>query len=235
MVIKMTPMQALKDNFKILKSLSYLNYLELNGKNRKNTFVSNQMYVSNAVLFDYFILFNLLNSGTYRNSKNDIRYNSNFGFAINYKEKIEIRATVKVSHDSGVEYSKAYSISEVKELFNLFIKNVQEKDILKRFIEIFDIKLSNKLNQSEIASIFREENKKFNELENKIKIIEFKIKELVSLILKNKKTMIDSSKEKEKLSLLNIEKENLYKEKKYFLTNGSKEIPFTVRKRIVKQ
>lgn len=231
----MTPMQVLKDNFKILKNLSYLNYLELNGKNRKNTFVSNQMYSSNAVLFDYFILFNLLNSGTYRNSKDNIRYKSNFGFAINYKENIEIRATVKFSEDSGVEYSKVYSIFEVKELLNLFIIDIQEKDILKKFIEIFDIKLSNKLNQSEIASIFRNENKKLNELENKIKIIEFNIKELLSVILKNKKNMIDSSREKEKLISLNIEKENLYKEKKYFLNNGSKEIPFVVRKRILKQ
>ncbi len=231
----MTPMQTLKDNFKLLKDLSYLSYLELNGKNKKNTFVSNELYVSNAILFDYFILFNLLNFGTYRNSKNHIRYNSNFGFAINYKKNIEIRATVKLSQDSGIEYSKSYSIFEVKEKLNLFIKNINEKDILKQFISIFDIQLSCNLNQSEIASIFRNENKKLNELENKIKIIEFNIKELLSLILKNKKSMTDSSKEKEKLILLNSQKEKLYKERKYFLTNGSKEIPFTVRKRIIKQ
>lgn len=165
----MTPMQRLKNQLIFFKNLNFVKVIELNGKEHKNTFVKSELYSSKAVMFDYLILFNMKFNGVYRNKKNDLRYNQSFGFAINYKNsEPTIRATLKIHKDTSAEYSKEYSVEEIKPLLDKFVISVNDKNVLKLFKETFDIVISSELSIKEVSFIKKQYSEIFNDLKNKL-------------------------------------------------------------------
>lgn len=227
-----TPMQFLKKELSVLKSIGYLNFIELNRKEHKNIFLRTTMITSRAVTFDYLILFNLSLKGTYRNEKGDVRYNQNFGFVINYKEKEpEIRATLKFNKDSGIEYSKIYSIEEFKDLILKFIVNINKQDALKIFKETFNIKVSSEISFDEIKKMKDYYLKIFKELDGNKKVLCHKRECLISAISKNKNyDSYDRNKMIEELNSINNEIINLENNKIKKTQEDLKHMPFIIRK-----
>lgn len=232
----MTPMQRLKNQLNFFKNLSFVESLELNGKEHKNTFVKTELYSSKAVMFDYLILFNMKFNGIYRNKKNDLRYNQSFGFAINYKNcEPTIRATLKVNKDTSAEYSKEYSIEEIKPLLDTLIGSVNDKNVLTLFKDTFKIVISSELSEKEVSLIKKEYNKVFNDLKNKIMNLNQARKTISENLIKNEDYNCPIRKEMcSKLKKLVREIQEMHESKNIIFTSKSKDMPAIVRRHFSK-
>lgn len=232
-----TPMQFFKKELTQLKEIGYLSFVELNRKEYKNIFFRTTMLTSKAVTFDYFILFNLSFNGTYRNEKGDLRYNQNFGFAINYKNsEPEIRASLKFNKESGAEYSRNYSVEEFKTLILKFIDNIDKNDTLKIFKEIFDITVSSEISVAEVKKTQDNFIKTLKALNGNKKVLQHKRDCLVNSISKNKNyDSYDRNKMIEELETINDDLSLLEKNKIKQFKDDSKNMPYIIRKFFSKQ
>lgn len=232
----MTPMQRLKNQLNFLKNLSFVEVLELNGKEHKNTFVRSKLYSSKAVMFDYLILFNMKFNGVYRNKKNDLRYNQSFGFAINYKNcESTIRASLKLNKDTSAEYSKEYSIEEIKPLLDILIGSLNDKNVLTLFKDTFKIVISSELSEKKVSLIKKEYDKIFNDLKNKIMNLNQARKTISENLIKNEDYNCPIRKEMcSKLKKLVREIQEMHESKNSIFISKSKDMPAIVRRHFSK-
>lgn len=228
----MTPMQRLKNQLIFFKNLNFVKVIELNGKEHKNTFVKSELYSSKAVMFDYLILFNMKFNGVYRNKKNDLRYNQSFGFAINYKNcEPTIRATLKLNKDTSAEYSKEYSIEEIKPLLDILIGSLNDKNVLSLFKETFKIVISSELSEKEVSLIKKQYDKIFNDLKNKIMKLTQARESIYSSLIKNENYDCPVRKEmSEKLKKIVRDIQELHESKNTIFNSNSKDMPAIVRR-----
>jgi hypothetical protein len=144
---KMTPMAMLKPELTAFKAIPFISYLELNRKEERHTFANETMYVSAAVTFDFMAIFNISGS-IYHNEKGHARFENSFSFCFNFKDgEPTVRAAIKPSKNLSAEYSREFSVAEIKPKMNaLLALGITDKDVfLKAFIKEFDILVSSAL------------------------------------------------------------------------------------------
>lgn len=173
---KMTPMKQLKKEIDQLKSVSFLNFLSLNGRPRQRIALGSEdwrtIISSNAISFDYIGIFGI-SGDMFKTDKGHLRYAQSLGICINYKKEETIRASVVMSKDSGMEYSKEYTVSEFKTILKDFVSKIDviknKETFLKAYIDAFGIILSETLSKSEINNIKDEKIKSIKELNEQIR------------------------------------------------------------------
>lgn len=143
----MTPMAMLKAELSSFKELDFISYFELNRKEERHTYANDQAYVSAAVTFDFMGIFNI-RGGIHYNEKGHQRFDRNFAFCFNFKEgEPTVRAAVKLNKDISAEYSREFSVSEIKpKMKALLALGVADKEeFLTAFIQEFNIVVSSSM------------------------------------------------------------------------------------------
>jgi len=216
----------LKSELAFFKALPFISYLELNRKEAKTKFAGQQMFMSSAVTFDFMAIFNI-QGGVHRNEKGHTRFDRSFSFCFNFKDaKPTIRAATKPHKDSSAEYSREFSVSEIKEkMQSLMALDIQDKeDFLKSFVEIFEIVLSTTLSEGEIKAIKSARMKEFEVVLAAFK----KTNQTVDAIRENMRNNTSDEavfKSREQMRILVAQAQDLIKQRTFLLNDGAKDIP----------
>jgi hypothetical protein len=151
----MTPMAMLKPELAQFKALAFISYLELNGKEERRTYANDQVYIAASVTFDFMAIFNI-RGAIHHNEKGHQRFDRSFSFCFNFKNgEPTIRASIKPSKDLSAEYSREFSVAEIKPKMNalLALGITDKEDFLKEFVQEFDIVISSALTLSALNAI----------------------------------------------------------------------------------
>lgn len=218
-----TPMYFLKNQLAVFKSFSFLKFKMLNLKGASYEIVGGQIFEQRPVTFDCIYLFNLINS------------RSSFSFSFNFfKGEQTVRATFRPTQNSGVEYTKEYSVKEMKDLMNSFIEKYKDvsfenkqKEFTKAFTEHFNITLSCNIAPDDIKKL----SSKFGAL---FIDVNMKINKADALIKKAEKNKDKSDAHRVDFMELCKQRDEAYAAKNSLLTIGLLEAPQIIRKQVLK-
>jgi len=235
-----TPMFRLKTQLDAFKSLTFISYFELNRKASKTRFGIDESYHSAPITFDFMAVFNIIGS-VYRNEKDHIRHDRSFSFCFNFKDcEPTVRAAIKPSKESLVEYSREFSITEIKEkMVNLIQEDIKFTDtFLEHFVSAFEIILSSTLSSSDVKSIVDSKLKEVEETSNNIKRLDNQSSTIRSTMYKiEADNWTDPSLKsyREKLNASVSEQQVLHKSMVFLIKEGTKNIPATPRELFIKE
>lgn len=112
--------------------------------------------MAGAITFDYMAIFGL---GGYitRTEKGHPRYAQSMAVCINYKTEQTVRASVVLSTEGNIEYSKAYTVPEFRPILKQFVEEnkacIDRDVLLNNYIKAFGIITSASLNKAELNKI----------------------------------------------------------------------------------
>lgn len=218
-----TPMYFLKNQLAVFKSFPFIKFTMLNLKGASYNIVGNEVFEQRPITFDCIYIFNLINS------------RSSFSFSFNFfKGEQTVRATFRPTQNSGVEYTKEYSVKEMKELMNSFIKKYKDvsfenkqQEFTKAFTEHFNITLSCNLAPDDVKKLCS----KFGSL---FVDVNMKINKADILIKKAEKNKSKNDASKAEFIGLCQQRDEAYVAKNILLTVGLLEAPQIVRKQVLK-
>lgn len=169
-----TPMSVMKPELDKLRAFSLLNFFALNGRPKKTVYVGSEDFgleklVSGAITFDYMAIFGLGGHMT-RTEKDHARYAQSMAVCINYKTEQTVRASVVLSTEGNIEYSKSYTVPEFRNILKHFIEDnkacLDRNVLLNNYIAAFGIVTSASLNKAELNKIKEHYVKKATDLQN---------------------------------------------------------------------
>jgi hypothetical protein len=218
-----TPMYFLKNQLAVFKAFPFVTFKMLNRKGGGYTFVGTQMFEQKPITFDCIYLFNL------RNSK------SSFSFSFNFFEGEQtVRATFRPNQNAGVEYSKEYSVKEMKDMMNSFTAKYKDVSFVneqakftKAFTEHFNITLSCDIPPDEVKKLCGKFGALFIDVNTQINRADI-------LMKKADKTKGKSDFDKAAFIELCKQRDEAHKAKNLLFTFGLLEAPHIVRKQVRK-
>jgi hypothetical protein len=155
-----TPMSIMKAEIDKLKEFPLLSFFGLNG--RPKNFIAlgsednREVIVVNPVTFDYMAVYGILGEVCH-NEKGHVRHTRSMALCFNYKTEETVRASVVLSKEGQVEYSKEYTVPEFKILLKDFVDQNKEcpdsYTLMENFISTFGIVVSSTFSRSEINQI----------------------------------------------------------------------------------
>lgn len=169
-----TPMSVMKAELDKLREFSLLNFFALNGRPKKTIYVGSEDWgleklVAGAITFDYMAIFGLCGHVT-RTQKGHARYAQSMAVCINYKTEQTVRASVVLSTEGNIEYSKAYTVPEFRSILKEFVEEnkacIDRDVLLKNYIKAFSIITSASLNKAELNKIKEHYVKKATDLQS---------------------------------------------------------------------
>jgi hypothetical protein len=226
-----TPMQVLSPHLKGFMALPHINKVNLNRQSYQfNCWGLDESNLRKPITFDCIYLYRFVNAG------------ASFSFSFNFKnvEAHTVRATVKMSKDGGVEYSREFSVSEAKELLKAFFVDHDEQalksfqfakveEFLKLFANHFNITLSGSLKPAEAKAMKTEIVTKILGLNAQMKAKQ----EQVNALIKDRKYSSDA--DKQKLKSIHHEARAISKDLYFMLNEGMKGVPQAVREAVFKE
>lgn len=169
-----TPMQVLSQHLDKLSAMLRVEKLTINRQSYKLEVVGGydpDSYERKPVTFDCVYLYKLGNPG------------ASFSFSFNFKDlpanQHTVRATLKVEQGAGVEYSKEYSVQEMKQMLNAYLGS-QDGTLkaftastlnvfMSGFAQAFGIILSRDLTPAQVKAFKAEYVSKVQDLKKKLK------------------------------------------------------------------
>lgn len=230
----MTPMAVLKPELTLFKALSFISYLELNGKEERRTYANDQVYVAASVTFDFMAIFNI-RGGIHHNEKGHQRFDRSFSFCINYKEgEPTVRASIKPSKDLSAEYSREYSVAEIEPKMKavLALGITDKEEFLAAFINEFDIVVSSALTLSALNAIKAERIKEVEDVMARFKAANQAVDAARELLWATEIANRGDSKipkQREQLGAAMDNSKKILQERTFLLNGNTKNIPAYAR------
>lgn len=210
----LTPMKVLAISLAKFKDLPFCGFKMLNRQRYKHFSNGYDSFTRKPINFDCIYLFKLN------------RALSSFSFSFNFKNvEPTVRATVKISEKSDVEYSKEYTVPEMKELMTSFFENnsfFSKDTFIKKFCTHFGVLVSHEIPNVQMKAIKAEFVQKMADLNKGIK--------------ESQRTMSDikvSEKTRELWNELASERNELINEKIALLKYGLLDVPAEVRRAVL--
>lgn len=205
-----TPMFCLKQQLNQFKSLNFVDFVMLN---RQGATYKNPLGTK-PNSFDCIYLFNI------KNSKSSFSFGFNF-FTLNPT----VRVTYRHTKFAGLEYSKAFSIDEIRPLMKEFIKKIKSDDFSldgfdKTITEHFGIQSSHVFSEEIIKKMFNSYSSEIIAATTDMKIFEAKIQR--------------AKKVKDDVSELQLKYQAAQNNKSILLGEQLITTPYAVRKQVIK-
>lgn len=219
-----TPMQVMKPLLTQFKNLQGFTCIELNGKKGGYTFVGRETYHSNPVTFDYVVILGF--GGIYHDLGFPKRFVNTIALSFSYTNRKTPVVRAGVSHRNKVDYSAEFDVDTMKGLLKVFL----ESPTAERFVSIFNILQSSKLDNAAIRQFKAPYVEKANGLKSKIEVVRESLRTKTNHFYDlQRKSDGNLEKVRKEIAKLNDELDVLQKELNYIFNEDTKNMPHVVR------
>jgi len=219
-----TPMQMMKPLLTQFKTLQGFTCVELNGKKGGYTFVGRDSYHSNPVTFDYVVILGF--GGIYHDLGSRKRFVNTIALSFSYTNRENPVVRAGCSYRNQVDYSAEFDVTAMKVLLKSFL----ESPTADRFVSIFNILRSSKLDSAAVRQFKAPYVEKANGLKSKIDVVReslrTKTNHFYDLQRKNDGNL---EKVRKEVAVLNNELAGLQKELNHIFNEDTKNMPHVVR------